>query len=96
MTDRNGQPAGQPTLRTEPLPLAGLDALDRLARAFLPPASDITAYETAGRYLIAALNCRRSAAFDDFDSCLTAQDEMTMCACQLAAAGRLDLIGASA
>ncbi|MFF2852641.1 hypothetical protein ACFVT5_41070 [Streptomyces sp. NPDC058001] len=51
--------------------------------------------ETASRYRQAAGHCRRlstgpAAAFDEL-MCL--QDEMAMCRCQLAAAGRLDLIG---
>jgi hypothetical protein len=46
------------------------------------------------RYEAASRHCRRSAASGDFDGCLAAQDEMRMCRCQLAAAGRLDLIGA--
>lgn len=78
---------------TEPMPLAGLDALDRLARALTDA---VTVYETAGRYLIAEQDYRRTVAAADYDACLTAQDEMTMCACQLADAGRLDLIGAGA
>lgn len=48
--------------------------------------------ETASRYRSAALHCRSLAADADFDGCLAAQDEMAMCRCQLAAAGRLDLI----
>jgi len=52
--------------------------------------------ETASRYRQAAAHCRRYAADADFDACADTQDEMAMCRCQLAAAGRLDLIGASA
>lgn len=48
---------------------------------------------TAARYLDAAEHCRALAASADFDGCLAAQDEMAMCRCQLARAGRLDLIG---
>lgn len=87
------QPILTPTPRTEPLPLAGLDALDRMARAFQPAASDITVYETAGRYLIAAVHYKDLAEFGDYEGCEYVRDEMTMCACQLADAGRLDLIG---
>jgi hypothetical protein len=49
--------------------------------------------ETAARYRWAAVHCRRLAAAYDFDGCADAQDEMRMCKCQLAKAGRLDLIG---
>jgi hypothetical protein len=94
--DRIDPQPQQPTLRTEPMPLAGLDALDRLQHALLPTADAVTVYETAGRYLLAEQDYRRTAAAADYDSCLTAHDEMAMCACQLADAGRLDLIGASA
>jgi hypothetical protein len=45
------------------------------------------------RYEIASRHCRVLAAASDFDGCLAAQDEMRMCRCQLAAAGRLDLLG---
>ena len=48
------------------------------------------------RYQAAAEHCRTLAESADFDGCLAAQDEMAMCRCQLAAGGRLDLIGASA
>jgi hypothetical protein len=47
------------------------------------------------RYREAAEHCRTASAAADFDGCLAAQDEMAMCRCQLAAAGRLDLIGAA-
>ncbi|MEU0847704.1 hypothetical protein ABZ387_07015 [Streptomyces flaveolus] len=47
------------------------------------------------RYQDAADHLRELAASADFDGCLTAQDEMRMCRCQLAAAGRLDLIEAA-
>jgi hypothetical protein len=49
----------------------------------------------ADRYRGAAAQCRELAAESDFDGCLAAQDTMRECRCQLAAAGRLDLIGAS-
>jgi len=55
-----------------------------------------TPAETASRYRQAAAHCRDLAAHADFDACADAQDEMAMCACQLADAGRLDLIGATA
>ena len=48
------------------------------------------------RYQSASVHCRRLAEVSDFDGCLEAQDEMAMCACQLEAAGRLDLIGVTA
>lgn len=51
--------------------------------------------ETAARYRWASVHCRRLAESADFDGCLEAQDEMTMCRCQLQAAGRLDLIEAA-
>ncbi len=44
------------------------------------------------RYRTAALHCQTLAASGDYDGCLAAQDEMRLCQCQLAAAGRLDLI----
>lgn len=49
--------------------------------------------ETASRYRQAAAHCRRYSANADYDACADTQDEMAMCLCQLAAAGRLDLIG---
>jgi hypothetical protein len=48
---------------------------------------------TAVRYRDAAEHCQAASAAADFDGCLEAQDEMAMCLCQLADAGRLDLIG---
>lgn len=45
------------------------------------------------RYEAASRLCQALAAVADFDGCLAAQDEMRMCRCQLADAGRLDLIG---
>jgi hypothetical protein len=58
---------------------------------------DLTApAETASRYRQAAAHCRRYAATADFDACADTQDEMAMCHCQLAAAGRLDLIAVTA
>ena len=96
MTDRNGQQAQQHDPRTEPLPLAGLDALDRLARALQPSADAVTVYETAGRYRLAADHYKALAECGDYAGCEYVRDEMAMCACQLADAGRLDLIGANA
>lgn len=48
--------------------------------------------EAAARYRVAASHCRQLVEAADFDGCLEAQDEMAMCRCKLAAAGRLDLI----
>jgi hypothetical protein len=48
--------------------------------------------ETATQYRTAAKHCQRLAAAD-FDGYLVAHDELAMCRCKLAAAGRLDLIG---
>lgn len=67
---------------TEPLTPAAADALRSLELRV-----------TAARYLDAAEHCRALAEAADFDGCLAAQDEMAMCRCQLARAGRLDLIG---
>ncbi|MEV5414735.1 hypothetical protein [Streptomyces albogriseolus] len=47
------------------------------------------------RYQAASEHCRALAETADFDGCLAAQDEMAMCRCQLASAGRLDLLDAS-
>jgi hypothetical protein len=47
------------------------------------------------RYREASLRCRALAQAADFDGYLIVQDELAMCRCQLAAAGRLDLIGES-
>ncbi len=52
--------------------------------------------EAASRYRQAAAHCRRYVGHGDYDACADTQDEMAMCRCQLAAAGRLDLIGATA
>jgi hypothetical protein len=49
--------------------------------------------EVAARYRWAAVHCRQAAASADYEACADAQDEMRMCKCQLAKAGRLDLIG---
>lgn len=46
------------------------------------------------RYQQAAAHLRDLAAHADYEGCEYVRDEMTMCYCQLAAAGRLDLIGA--
>lgn len=45
------------------------------------------------RYEAASEHCRELAASGNYGACLPVQDEMAMCRCQLAAAGRLDLIG---
>lgn len=45
------------------------------------------------RYEAASEHCRELAASGNYVACLPVQDEMAMCRCQLAAAGRLDLIG---
>ncbi|MFF4791874.1 hypothetical protein ACFY2M_19395 [Streptomyces sp. NPDC001276] len=54
----------------------------------------IDAAQTATRYRQAASHCRRLSAEPaaDYDELLCVQDEMAMCRCQLAAAGRLELI----
>ncbi|MBL3664484.1 hypothetical protein JL475_00290 [Streptomyces sp. M2CJ-2] len=51
--------------------------------------------QTATRYRQAAGHCRRLSAGPtaDYDELLCVQDELAMCRCQLAKAGRLDLIG---
>ena len=66
-----------------------------LAEAGLSHLAPPTLAETAARYETAAAHYRALAASADFDGCLAAQDEMGHCRCQLAAAGRLDLIGVS-
>lgn len=73
-------------------------ARDTLSEAFCTLAEAkrldlIEPAETAARYRWASMHCRQLAEVADFDGCLAAQDEMRMCRCQLAAAGRLDLIG---
>ncbi|MFD5566621.1 hypothetical protein [Streptomyces cadmiisoli] len=77
-----------PTLPTAPLPPTALDALASLLLALAPELA-------AARYRSASAHCRAASAVSDIDSCLALQDEMAMCHCQLAAAGRLDLIGAT-
>ncbi|MGW5173167.1 hypothetical protein ACWERY_02215 [Streptomyces sp. NPDC004082] len=44
------------------------------------------------RYRAAAVHYRELAEAGDYEGCEYVRDEMTMCRCQLAAAGRLDLI----
>jgi hypothetical protein len=66
---------------TAPLPPAASEAMRSLELKL-----------TALRYRDAAEHCQAASASADFDGCLAAQDEMTMCRCQLEAAGRLDLI----
>lgn len=51
------------------------------------------ALAVATRYWQASEHCRELAAAGKYVACLPVQDEMAMCRCQLAAAGRLDLIG---
>lgn len=65
---------------TAPLPPAAVAALRLELRL------------AAVRYRDAAEDCRAASAAGNIDGCLAAQDEMRMCRCQLAAAGRLDLI----
>jgi len=67
---------------TAPLSPAAVEALARLELGV-----------TALRYRDAADHCRAASAAGDIEGCLAAQDEMVMCRCQLAKAGRLDLIG---
>jgi hypothetical protein len=55
-----------------------------------------TPAETASRYQRAAAHYRDLAECGDYEGCEYVRDEMAMCLCQLAAAGRLDLIGAGA
>lgn len=52
-----------------------------------------TPAETASRYQRAAAHLRDLAERADYEGCEYVRDEMAMCRCQLAAAGRLDLIG---
>ena len=52
-----------------------------------------TPAETASRYRQAAAHYRDLAECGDYEGCEYVRDEMAMCRCQLAAAGRLDLIG---
>jgi hypothetical protein len=47
------------------------------------------------RYQSAAVHYRALAADGDYEGCEYVRDEMAMCRCQLAAAGRLDLIEAA-
>jgi hypothetical protein len=49
--------------------------------------------EVATRYRYASELCSSLSKAGDVDGCLNLQDEMAMCRCQLAKAGRLDLIG---
>ena len=58
-------------------------------------ATPATPLEAASRYQSAAVHYQALAADGDYDGCLPVQDEMTMCRCQLQAAGRLDLIEAA-
>jgi hypothetical protein len=93
-----------PETSTVLLPSAAVEALTRLDAAFpglLVPESESLVTPVAPevqraivRYEAASEHCRALAEAGDYDGCLAAQDEMAMCRCQLAAAGRLDLIGA--
>lgn len=60
------------------------------------PTTPIPPAEAASRYQRAAAHLRDLATHGDYEGCEYVRDEMTMCYCQLAAAGRLDLIGADA
>jgi hypothetical protein len=69
---------------TAPLPPAALSAMARLEQALAGP----LAADTLTRFEAASAHYRRVATAPavDFDSLLCAQDEVTMCRCQLAAA----------
>ena len=72
------------------LPQPARDAMRRLELALAAPA----VVRAVTRYEIASAHCR-SLSVDpaaDYDELLCIQDEMAMCRCKLAAAGRLDLI----
>lgn len=60
------------------------------------PTAPIPPAEAASRYRQAAAHLRDLAAHADYEGCEYVRDEMAMCRCQLADAGRLDLIGATA
>lgn len=60
-----------------------------------PPTAPIPPAEAASRYQRAAAHYRDLATHGDYEGCEYVRDEMAMCRCQLAAAGRLDLIGAT-
>jgi hypothetical protein len=100
-TNRNGQagnltfPPGQPHLISP-----GATVPDRIGQpagqhspgartAPIPP----SVAETASRYRQAAAHYRDLAECGDYEGCEYIRDEMAMCRCQLADAGRLDLIG---
>ncbi|MFD1309833.1 hypothetical protein [Streptomyces kaempferi] len=76
---------------TAPLPPAASAALAKLEQA-MPPLELVFA---ATRYRAATARCRALAAAGDYEGCEYVRDEMAMCRCQLADAGRLDLIGAA-
>lgn len=57
------------------------------------PTTPIPPAEAASRYRQAAAHLRDLATHGDYDGCEYIRDEMSHCRCQLAAAGRLDLIG---
>jgi hypothetical protein len=58
-------------------------------------ATPTTPLEAASRYQSAAVHYRALAERGDYEGCEYVRDEMAMCRCQLAAAGRLDLIEAA-
>lgn len=81
-----------PTPRpTAPLPPAASAALAKLEQV-LPPLELVF---TATRYQAAAARYRLLVDCGDYDGCLDLGDEMAMCRCELAKAGRLDLIEAA-
>jgi hypothetical protein len=87
MDHRTDQPQAQPTPRTEPLPLAGLDALQRAATRHKIASTTITrAAQTAGPR---DLTADETADFNYLHTVM--RDARTT----LADAGRLDLIGAT-
>jgi hypothetical protein len=91
--------AQDPATRTPADLAAFLDAQGEIFEAVVILADhrrlDLTApAEAASRYRQAAAHLRDLAAHADYEGCEYARDEMSHCRCQLAAAGRLDLIGA--
>lgn len=67
---------------TAPLPAVAAEAMRSLELRL-----------AAVQYRQASDRYRDLCAAGDFDGCLLVQDEMRACRCQLADAGRLDLIG---
>ncbi|MFG3585079.1 hypothetical protein [Streptomyces sp. NPDC047990] len=76
---------------TAPLPPAASAAIAKLEQV-MPPLELVF---TATRYQAATVHYRELAEQGDYEGCEYVRDEMTMCRCELAAAGRLDLIGVS-